>query len=363
MSDKKDMPSDPDATVSLPPRKPVVDEDATVSISSRDVLKAPDEDATVMMPSRAALEEPVDADATVTNLTRDALFEPKKEPGGAIDEDATVSIPPGGFKIPPATPEPPAAAVAESVAAGAAAVATAKVESGSEIGGVIGTSPASLAGEQSRIPMIAGGAVVLLVFLYFLIGGGAKTPPEAPKAPATPSVQATPPAAPSAPAAAPAPAAPAASTPSAPSPVGAPAVKDLLAAEIKLGAIAVQEEGGVVTVTIPMSGHFASGSVDPDPKLRPILLGIAAALDKAKGAIVVTGHADSVPSSNPKFASNQDLSAARGASAAKLMAGKLRDPKRISSEGASDSKPLVPGDTPESRAKNRRVVIVLKPGA
>ncbi len=359
MSDKKDKPSDPDpdATVSLPPRKPIVDEDATVSISSRDILKALDEDATVMMPSRAALEEPVDADATVTNLTRDALFEPKKETQGAIDEDATVSIPPGGFKIPPATPEPPAAAVAETVAAAAAAVATAKVESSTGIGGVIGTSPASLAGEQSRIPMIAGGVVVLLVLLYFLFGGGAKTPPEAPKAPATPTVQATAPAAPSAPAA------PAASTPSAPSPAGAPSVKDLLAAEIKRGAVAVQEEGGVVTVTIPMSGHFASGSVDADPKLRPILLGIAAALDKAKGSIVVTGHADSAPSSNAKFASNQELSAARGASVAKLMASKLRDPKRISSEGASDSKPLVPGDTPDSRAKNRRVVIVLKPGA
>ena len=136
---------------------------------------------------------------------------------------------------------------------------------------------------------------------------------------------------------------------------------DQLAAQIKSGLIDVSEEGGGTAITIRSSQQFASGSVDPDAKLRPLLLSIAVALDKVPGAIVVTGHADAKPSSNPKFPSNQELSAARAQSAAKLMAAKLKDPKRISSEGASDSKPLAPSDTAENRAKNRRVVIVVKP--
>ena len=237
------------------------------------------------------------------------------------------------------------------------------------------SAPESNAGEFSRLPMIAGAIVVFLVLLYFIFGGGAKTPPvekqpapsavaPAPSTTAPTTVAAPSPAAP----AAPAPSAPAASaTPAAPAPAvasaGSSKVQDLLAADIKRGAVTVAEEGGVATITIPAAHQFASGGVDPEAKLRPILLSIAAALDKAPGAIVVTGHADSTPSSNPKFPSNQDLSAARGATAAKLMATRLRDPKRISSDGASDSKPLAPSDTAENRAKNRRVVIVLKPAS
>jgi len=130
---------------------------------------------------------------------------------------------------------------------------------------------------------------------------------------------------------------------------------------IKRGLVTVTDEGGGTTIAIRSTHQFASGGVDPEPGLRTLLQSIAVALDKVPGSIVVTGHADAKPSSNPKFPSNQELSAARGESAAKVMAAKLGDPKRISSEGASDSKPLAPSDTAENRAKNRRVVIVVKP--
>lgn len=138
-------------------------------------------------------------------------------------------------------------------------------------------------------------------------------------------------------------------------------MKDQLAAFTKRGQVAVAEEGGGTTITIADSHQFASGGVDPEPGLRALLAGIGAALDKVPGTIVLTGHADAKPSSNPKFPSNQELSAARAASAAKVLAAKLGDPKRVTSEGASDSKPLAPSDTAENRAKNRRVVIVVRP--
>ena len=317
MSDNKGKPvdPDPDATVTgfrgLPAAKP--DDDATVMMT-RDALKGPDEDATVMM-------------------TRDALKGP--------DEDATVMIPPGGFK-----------AAAETAAA--MPPAAFRTDSDPEVTATgAKTPPSILAEEPSRMPMIAGGAVVVLVILYFAVMGGKGPAPEAKKT--APVASAAAPAAPAA-------AAPATgSTPAGAAPAGKSNVKEQLAAEIKRGLVAVSEEGAGATITIRSDHQFASGDVDPEAKLLPLLQSIAAALDKVPGAIVVTGHADAKPSSNPKFPSNQELSAARAQSAAKVMAAKLSDPKRITSEGASDSKPLAPTDTAENRAKNRRVVILVKP--
>lgn len=327
MSDNKDKPADidPDATVTgfrgLPKSGPdtIHDEDATVMMT-RDALKDPpaskgDDDATVMM-------------------TRDALKGP--------DADATVMMPPGGFKA-PAEPTPPAAFATDS---DPEATATAKK-----------APPSILVEEPSRMPMIAGGVVVAAVILYFAIFGGKGTPPAAPKAEPVAAAPVAP--APAAPA--PASPAPPAAEPAAPAPSAQSQVPGRLAALVKGGQVAVAEEGGIATITIRSDHQFASGGVDPEAKLRTLLQSIAVALDKVPGAIVVTGHADAKPSSNPKFPSNQELSAARGASAAKAMAASLGDPKRISSDGASDAKPLAPSDTAENRAKNRRVVITVKP--
>ncbi len=359
MSDNRDKPPDPDATVSLPPRK----------------AAKPDDDATVMMPRAKALEAP-DEDATVTNITRDAFKAP--------DEDSTVMMPPGGFTAGAEA----AAETAAAMASPATPPAAFRTDTDPEITatGVKPPPPAQiLAAEPSRMLMIAGGIVVMLVVLYFVMSGGEKAPgPVASKpgvtAPSTPSAppaaQAVPPSAPATPATAPAASTPSPAvsapasaaapvTPVSPSPAASPGgqskVKELLAPEVRRGAIAIAEEGGAVTITIPGSQQFASGGVDPEAKLRPLLLSIAAALDKVPGAIVVTGHADATPSNNPKFPSNQELSAARAASAVRLMGTRLRDPKRIASQGASDSRPLAPSDTTENRAKNRRVAIVLKP--
>ncbi len=358
MSDRdKPADPDPDATVSMPARKPVKDEDATVAMT-RDALVKPVEDD----------------DATVTNLTRDALLKPP------LDDDATDSIPPGGLR---------AEAAAEAAAAIGAPMATPAAFKAEAAGTPPSPPPEILVAAPSRMPMIAGGIVVLLVLLYFMFGGEKRAPtdskapapsasstspapaPAAPTPPAAPaptastppaSAPAAPPAStsPSAPAAsAPAPSAPAASAPLAAG--GSSKLGDLLAADIKRGTVVVADEGGGQTITIPLTHQFASGGSEPEPKLRAILLSVAAALDKTPGSIVVTGHADATPSSNAKFPSNQALSAARGEAAAKVMATKLRDKKRISSDGASDSKPIAQGDSTEARAKNRRVVIVLKP--
>lgn len=313
MSDKKDKPAD-------------FDPDATVMQSAPRPAEAPghDPDATVMMPAGLGKGEPP-AEA------------PKRMPMAAFqrddDPDATV------IGAPPQEPEPepepaPATAASAPVVVPVVPVAPAPERS------------TPVTADTSRMPLIAGGLVVVAVALYFVLGGG-KPPPPAEQKPEAPA------------AAAPAPAAPAPAAPAAPSKT--PGVKDLLAAQVKSGSIAIAEEGGVTIIRLTSVNQFASGGVDIEAKLAGSVLAIAVALDKVPGSIGVTGHADAKPSSNAKFPSNQALSAARGESVARLIAGKLRDPKRVKGEGAGDSQQVAPSDTAENRAKNRRVVIVLRP--
>lgn len=339
MSDKKDKPADfdPDATVMQsaprPAEAPGHDPDATVMMGSRKDLVAPDEDATVMM--RPGALGGGDEDATVMMPAGLGKGEPpaeapKRMPMAAFqrDEDPDATV----IGAPPPEPEPepaPATAASAPVVVPVVPVAPAPERS------------TPVTADTSRMPLIAGGLVVVAVALYFVLGGG-KPPPPAEQKPEAPAA-----------------AAPAAAAPAAPSKT--PGVKDLLAAQVKSGSIAIAEEGGVTTITLTSVNQFASGGVDIEAKLAGSVLAIAVALDKVPGSIVVTGHADAKPSSNAKFPSNQALSAARGESVARLIAGKLRDPKRVKGEGAGDSQQVAPSDTAENRAKNRRVVIVLRP--
>ena len=122
----------------------------------------------------------------------------------------------------------------------------------------------------------------------------------------------------------------------------------------------VGDSAGNVSVALRHQRQFASGSPLPAPELKAVLGKIAQALDKVPGTITVVGHADASPSGT-RYASNTDLSAARARAAARVMAGALADPKRLASVGRGDAEPIAPSDTDANRAKNRRIVILLKP--
>ena len=124
--------------------------------------------------------------------------------------------------------------------------------------------------------------------------------------------------------------------------------------------VAVSESGGRVAVALKHDHQFTSGNARPVAELRPVIEKIAAAIDKLPGAITVAGHADASPA-GAHYATNQELSAARAQTVAKMMAAKLADPKRVAATGKADAEPIAPNDTDANRAKNRRVVILLTP--
>jgi type VI secretion system protein ImpK len=123
--------------------------------------------------------------------------------------------------------------------------------------------------------------------------------------------------------------------------------------------VTVAPVAGGVALTLQDNVQFLPGSIQPGLQTRALLTRIAEVLEKQPGAITVIGHADTSPA-GAHYASNADLSVARARTAARLMATKLKNPKRLSAEGRGDSEPVAGNDTEAGRAKNRRIAILLK---
>jgi chemotaxis protein MotB len=74
----------------------------------------------------------------------------------------------------------------------------------------------------------------------------------------------------------------------------------------------------------------------------------------------IEGHTDNVPIHNDRFDSNWELSTARAVNVLKFFLEKANIPAhRLFAVGYAEYRPLVPNDSPENRARNRRVEVVL----
>jgi chemotaxis protein MotB len=82
-------------------------------------------------------------------------------------------------------------------------------------------------------------------------------------------------------------------------------------------------------------------------------------------AIVIEGHTDSVPLRGELarvFPTNWELSAARATSIVRYLQDTVGvDPRRLSAVGFGPNRPLDTNDSPEGRARNRRIEIKLLP--
>jgi chemotaxis protein MotB len=79
--------------------------------------------------------------------------------------------------------------------------------------------------------------------------------------------------------------------------------------------------------------------------------------------VTVSGNTDDMQISNELYQSNWDLSAQRALAVAhELIRVKGFDPERMKVVGLADTNPLVPNDSVEHRARNRRVEIAIEQG-
>ncbi|MBE0531613.1 MAG: OmpA family protein [Rhodospirillales bacterium] len=137
-------------------------------------------------------------------------------------------------------------------------------------------------------------------------------------------------------------------------------IKKVMAKEILLSIIDLEVKDNLVIIRFPGSAAFASGTADLAAEFMPSLGRIGEVLKSANGRIFISGHTDDVPISTERFRSNWDLSAARAVSVAHYLLADHIEAKRVIVQGAADSQPLLPNDTPENRARNRRVEIALE---
>lgn len=126
------------------------------------------------------------------------------------------------------------------------------------------------------------------------------------------------------------------------------------------GGIDVRRDQRGVIISVVDKFFFESGSADLKKSSKEVLDKIAEVLKQSTNMIRIEGHTDNVPINNDRFPSNWELSAARAINVAKYFIRTHNiQPERLTTIGYSEYRPVASNDTPEGRAKNRRVDIVL----
>ena len=119
-----------------------------------------------------------------------------------------------------------------------------------------------------------------------------------------------------------------------------------------------QTKDGLV-ISLSEAGFFAPGEAAVNVDAESVLNTLADTLLDCESRIRIEGHTDSTPISNAKYPSNWELSMARASSVlAKLIDRKLA-PERFSAAGYGGFQPIADNSTPEGRAQNRRVDVVI----
>ncbi len=104
---------------------------------------------------------------------------------------------------------------------------------------------------------------------------------------------------------------------------------------------------------------FDSGSADIKPEMIKVIDNIAEIVKEVPNPVEVEGHTDNIPISTPRFPSNWELSTARASTIVRYFISKGINPERLKASGYADTKPIASNVTPEGRAQNRRVEIVI----
>jgi chemotaxis protein MotB len=133
-----------------------------------------------------------------------------------------------------------------------------------------------------------------------------------------------------------------------------------LDAELKNGKVQVRLEPRGLVITLQEAAFFASGNDVLAPDSIPILSKIAEVVRNVPNPIRVEGYTDSIPIHNSRFRSNWELSTARSIAMLELLRQRFGiPPSRMIVAGYAENAPADDNGTPEGRARNRRVELVL----
>jgi chemotaxis protein MotB len=124
--------------------------------------------------------------------------------------------------------------------------------------------------------------------------------------------------------------------------------------------IKIREEDRGIVLQLDETILFDSGRADLKDYSREVLETITTIINNTDNDVLVEGNTDDVPMNNERFASNWELSTARAVSVVRyFVETKNLNPTRFAVKGYGQYKPLVDNSTPENKAINRRVDILI----
>jgi chemotaxis protein MotB len=128
------------------------------------------------------------------------------------------------------------------------------------------------------------------------------------------------------------------------------------------GGIEVRVEKRGIVISLTEAAFFGSGKADVRDSALSALGTVADKLHGQGLEVVIEGHTDNAPVRGGRYASNWELSAARATAVVGVFLDKHgHDAHRLTAAGYAEHRPVADNSTPEGRARNRRVDIVVRP--
>jgi chemotaxis protein MotB len=130
--------------------------------------------------------------------------------------------------------------------------------------------------------------------------------------------------------------------------------------ELEKSHLDVQLDSRGVVVSLPQALLFAPGEDRINADALPTVSAIGDVLSRIPNNVSLVGHTDAVPIHNRRFANNWELAAGRGLRLLELLSSRYGlAESRLSVESFGSYDPKGSNDTPDGRASNRRVEIVI----
>lgn len=131
---------------------------------------------------------------------------------------------------------------------------------------------------------------------------------------------------------------------------------------IDSGKLSVNIRKGRMIVSLSSDILFPSGRTNLTDEGKEAIAELCETLKTLEGrSFLVVGHSDSSPIKTKRFPSNWELSSQRAIEVTRLMIENGVKPEMLSAAGQAEFDPIAENDTPENKAKNRRVEIVFMP--
>ena len=130
--------------------------------------------------------------------------------------------------------------------------------------------------------------------------------------------------------------------------------------EIASGKVEVHLEARGLVISLKEAILFPSGSDLLSTGGQPTIAKVAVALKAVPNPVRLEGHTDSIPIHTDRFRNNWELSSARAIAMLQDLVEQFGiSEKRLAVVGYADTAPIDSNETPEGRAKNRRVDVVI----